>query len=484
MNRRSSRSTAVLSFVVALCALLSVPALTSANLVTDLVKQAGDGGAGNAPAPGSPTESQDPTPQAGVPPTYTPPMHGDNPHGQGTVGTVDLAPGDDLPMSGDPNGGDPMAGGEDVVIGRSRGEQNCTDPNDSSTCTYHGSNTALALFGNEVIGNETNEGDLPTGGPLDPLQQTVLDAICLGSTGQICVTVLAMNSSTDETGSQNSFQAADVHLGDPTPGGMQRMDASVASSEGNISDDGTCQTADGSANAGTVSAGGGALTADALSSSSSSTACNDGSPDQNTQSGNVVNPQGNAVPFPPGCEGVGGEGVPNTNADQLAPLLSAVCNAESSTALGSTGSGVGDPYGVREALTVFVIDAVPLLKLTSAASESHAQAPPCPAGTVAGPNGCQPDSCDTNPELCPEPSCETDPSLCPPTECDPAVEDCEPSEPKSKKDGPAASQAGPGKGELAFTGANVLLIAMMGIGLLGGGLALKAGMHARRSNGA
>jgi hypothetical protein len=419
-----------------------------------------------------------------VPPSYTPPLHGDNPHGQGTVGTVDINPGPDDPLGGDPAGGDPMAGGEDVVLGRSRGEQACTDANDPSTCTYNGHVTALALFGNEVIGVDTEEGQTAAS-PISPLQQQVLDAICAGSTGQICLTVLAMNSTSNEQGSQNSFQAVNVHLGDPTPGAMQRADIGVASSTGNISDDGTCQSASGSSNVANANIGGaGGLTADVIRSSSSSSACNDGSPDQNTQSGNVINMQGGGVPIPPGCEGTNGEGVPNTLFAANSPLASVVCNAEDSTALGSAGAQTTDPYGVREGLTVFILDAVPLLKLTTAASESHAQAPPCPAGTVAGPNGCEPDSCDTNPDLCPEPSCETDPSLCPPTECDPAVESCGTTR-KDKDDngdGSAAGNAKAGDGTLPFTGANVLLVAMMGVGLLGGGLALKAGVDARHRN--
>src|SRR5918994_50703 len=164
-DRRFRRGIALAVFSGVLVVAASLPAIASASIVDDLLNGLSGGG---------------PTPSAGVPggDGYQPPQHGSNPHGQGSVAVGDLTPSSTLPLSGDPDGGD----GEDqeeVVVGRSRGEQNADG-------SYHGHITILALFGNEVIGVDTGPGETANG-PLEPLQEQLLDEICMGSDGQLCL---------------------------------------------------------------------------------------------------------------------------------------------------------------------------------------------------------------------------------------------------------------------------------------------------------
>jgi hypothetical protein len=427
----------------ALSMALSVPALASASVLGGVVDQVtnavtgvtSDGGGGSA------------SPEAGTPPDYVPPLHGTDPHGEGTVGVVDLTPEDTAPLGSDPAGGDPS--NEEIVVGRSVGSQ------DPSTGEYHGHVTVAALFGQEIIGVDTTEGETAAG-PLDPVQTQILDAICDGSQNQICLTVLAADSSTDESGSTNHFAVAEAQIGGPTG-----INAGVAESNGNISDDGSCQTASGDSTVADASIGT-ALTADALNSTTESQACNDGS--QSTENtSQVVNLQGHGLPVPTqGCE----DGTPNTNFDVLAPLLSAVCNADD-----TSGTQADSPYGVREALSLFVLDlgGVPLVKTTTAGSESAATAPGI--------------TCPGDPE-------------CPPPCPDPANPQCPPC------DNPPCGNGGGNKGQhhggnrvkgerggngngggptakagngLPFTGSDLLTLGLIGFGVMGlglGGMAL------------
>lgn len=384
------------------------------------------GGGSAAPAP---------APQAGVPPDYTPPLHGTNPHGEGTVGVVDLTPEDSEPLPYDVDGGS-----EDVVVGRSRGEQNGDE--------YHGHITILSTFlTGELVGVDTAEGE-SAAGPLDPIQEGILDALCDGSGDQICLEVLRADSDTTEDGSTNSFAVANAEIGGPTG-----ITATAAESNGNISDDGECQTAHGDSTVANASLGG-ALTADVLESESDSVACNDGTETVN-QDSTVVNLNDNGLPVPAaGCA----DGTPNTNFDPLLPLLGAVCNADD-----TNGAQTESPYGVREALSLFVLDVggVPLLKTTTAAAESHAVAP----GDQACPDADDPD--------CPPPPP-------PPPECpDPGNPDCDdgPDRP-DRPDGPGGpggpSGDGPGDDALPFTGADMGTLGALGVGIMAIGLALMA----------
>ena len=131
----------------------------------------------------------------------------------------------------------------------------------------------------------------------------------------------------------------------------------------------------------------GALTADVLESSADSSACNNGSAPSQTNDSQVIALNDTGVPVPAdGCA----DGTPNTEFTPLNPLLSAVCNADD-----TNGSQTSSPYGVREALSAFVLavlDDSAVAKATTAASESHAVAPAGPGtsgtpGTPGGGNG-------------------------------------------------------------------------------------------------
>ena len=447
-HRSLRNKTATVALAVGLTTLLVAPALSSANLVNDLVGKLSTAVSGGS----TPSAS----PRSGSGATYVPPLKGGNPHGQGTVGDVELTPNNTLPQPYLP-GGNPL----ETLAGSSRGEQQADG-------TYHGHITILSLLGTELLGVNTTEGQTAHG-PLNPAQTAILDAICTGSGNAICLGVLRSDSETSGAGgngctvsedpiadpnpattpgpcSENHFDVADVALnlgGNP-------ITATVASSNGDISSDGTCQTAHGDssvADANVLNA----LTADAIGGTSDSQACNDGTPSSASGSSNVVNLNGTGLGIPvQGCA----DGTPNSSFTTLVPLVSAVCNAD------DTNNGqTSDPYNVREGLTVFVLNVLggnPLAKATTAGPESHAVAPP---------NG--------------GPTCETDPSLCPTGPTGPTGGE------GNTPEGPAAGNAGPNNnGTLPFTGANVLLIAMLGLGLVGGGLALKAALDGRTRSGA
>jgi hypothetical protein len=338
----------VLGFAAALVVSASLPgvAFGQTNVVDDLLNTLGaGGGAGDTGGSGG-----DAAPAAGVPPTYEPPLHGSNPHGQGTDAAVDLMPSNSNPYPGSPSEGD-----EEVIVGDSRGEQDADGQ-------YHGTVTLAYLLGAPIIQVQTNEGETKDG-PLQPLQDG-LDDLCTQSGSQLCLEVLAMHSSTTSDGSSNSFTGANLSIG-----GEGGINADALSSEGNISDDGNCQTASGESRV--AGAGVGAPAGDTLNvaeSSSSSTACNNGS-QSTTQDSEVVELAGNGIPIPAtGCD----DGTANTVFDDLSPLVATVCNAD------DTNSGqTSAPYGVREALTVFAVITgnTSLIKTTTAGPESHAVAP-------------------------------------------------------------------------------------------------------------
>ena len=112
-------------------------------------------------------------PRAASDPTTTPPLHGTNPHGQGTVAVVDTNPDPKRPYIGDTTG---KTDNEDIVVGPLARRA-------ASDGSYHGHITVAALFGNELVGVDSNPGETKHG-PLDALQTSLLDAICSGSGGQ------------------------------------------------------------------------------------------------------------------------------------------------------------------------------------------------------------------------------------------------------------------------------------------------------------
>ncbi len=423
------------AFAMVLAVTAFVPAMASAqgNLVDDLLKGLlGGGGNGDGAA----------TPNAGVPPNYTPPLHGTDPHGQGTVGVVDLTPSNTAPLPGTPGAAD-----EDVVIGDADGGQ--------ENGAYHGRVSllhlnVLGLINESVLPVETVPGETKNG-PLQPLQDAVDDICTNPALAQAagCIELLPISSSTSNSGSQNTFGIAGTDL---DVAGVAGLDTGIAQSSGSISETGGCQTSNGSSNVANANIGvtgvPGGISADALGASSTSTACSDGSTSQ-TNSSNVVDlqalnlPVGSVVPIPAGCQ----DGTPNTETG-LAPLLGILCNATD-----SNGGQNNAPYGVREALTVFALALAgnPLAKATLAGPESHAVAPTTPGGpgpedpTAGGPGG-PGENGNGNPG-------------------GPGDGDDEPG-------GPATTTAQPGDGELAFTGANLAVLALMGGSLVLGGIAI------------
>ena len=335
---------------------VGLPTLASANPVGDLLHNLGLGG-NTSGSGGATSGGGTATPDAGTPPSYVPPLHGTEPHGQGSDATVDLTPGTTNPLPGDPT-----QGNEDIIAGDSRGQQ-------SSDGSYHGRVTLLYLLGSPII-QVTSDPGQSNDGPLQPLQDG-LDQICSASGNQLCLTVLGMHSSSTGNSSTNSFEGVGAHIGGPSG-----INADVLTSNGNISSDGSCQTAHG--DSGVAAANVGPLTADALQGNSDSSACNSGA---NTvhQDSTVVNLAGTGLPLPAaGCA----DGTANTNFTPLSPLLSAVCNADD-----TNGSQTGAPYGVRDALDVFALITgnTALLKAGVAGPESHAVAPG--GGTTTPPGG-------------------------------------------------------------------------------------------------
>jgi hypothetical protein len=414
---------AVLGFVVA------VPTMASADPVNDLLNKIGVGsGSGTT---GSTDTSGSTTTKAGNPPTYTPPLHGTNPHGEGNTAVVDISPSTTDPLSGDPS----KTGEELVVVGDARGDAS------SGSGGYSGSSTLLYLLGTPIVQVQSQPGE-SNDGPLQPLQTQLLDQICSSSGDQLCLTVLGMHSTTTSNSSTNSFEALGAHIGGPSG-----INADVAQNNGNISDDGSCQTAHGDSNAASVSIGGQPV-ADALQGTSDSTACNGGSQSASNSS-NVLKLGGQGLPIPAGgCA----DGTPNTNFTPLAPLLGAVCNADD-----TNGSQTGSPYGVREALTLFALISgdSSLLKVGTAGPETHAVAPGGPTTTTGGPTG--------------------------PTGGTQGAGGKGGNQGGNGAgngggagagNGAAANNAAAGNGQLAFTGADLLALGLVGSALILGGLAL------------
>jgi hypothetical protein len=352
--------------------MLAAPAVASAGgLVGDLVNgvdatvdeliggEAGTGGAeGGSPAPAPVTQAQAEThaqpqpasdPRAGSPPAYTPPAHGTDPHATGTGVIVDVTPSDQEPLPYDSGGGS-----EDVVFGSSHGSAD-------SEGNYHGHVTILTLLGVELIeGADTDEGETSTG-PFGDLN-VLLGDICTNSGDQLCLSLLDVNSQTTDNGSSNSFDLATARIGSTQ---NPLVTAGAVQTTGSVGDDGQCQTSSSTSQVADANVAG--VTADVINASSESRACNDGSTSQ-TNGGNVISVGGTGVPLPqPGCE----SGAPNT-VFEVPLLLEVVCNADDS---GGSQISVG-AYGVREGLAVFPLTLLGNpAKVVTAAAESHARAP-------------------------------------------------------------------------------------------------------------
>jgi hypothetical protein len=279
-------------------------------------------------------------------PPHQPPMHGSNPHGQGNVAIVDLNPKNDRPLDA---GTDGKASGEDVIVGRGRGEKGADGK-------FHGHITIAALFGNELAGVDSVQGQT-THGPLQGLQTGVLDPLCQatgGSPNGVCLSVLTADSTTTAAGSTNDFAVARA--------AVLGLNVGAAESGGNITEDAKCQQSVGSAKTANVKSSGGTI-AGVANSTSASKSCAGQAP-QVANTSEVINLGGTGVGIPAaGCA----NGTPDTDAG-LPGLLPIVCNAEE----------IVGAAAVREALDVFALQTGTnsLLKETTAASESFSVAPP------------------------------------------------------------------------------------------------------------
>jgi hypothetical protein len=406
---------------------VGIPTLAAADPVGDLLNNLGLGntaGSGGAASGGGSA-----TPDAGNPPSYTPPLHGTEPHGQGTDAVVDLTPGTSAPVTGDPTQGD-----EEVIVGDSRGQQ-------SSDGTYHGRTALAYLLGTPIL-EVTSDPGQSNDGPLQPVQDG-LDQLCTASGNQLCLTLLAQHSSSTGNSSTNSQEVLGVHIGGPSG-----VNADLLTSHGNISDDGTTQTAHG--DSGVLKANVGPLTLDALEGNSDSSASSSSS--SVNQDSTVLNIAGTGLPIPAaGCD----DGTPNTNFTPLSPLLAAVCNADD-----TNGSQTSGPYGVREALTLFALISgnSSLLKVGTAGPETHAVAPAStttPPGNPGGPSGGTKGAGGKGGANAGNGNGGGNGG-------------------GAGGNGSAAGSAASGNGQLAFTGADLLALALVGGALILGGLALTA----------
>ena len=412
----------------------------------------------------------------GSPGGYQPPLHGTNPHGQGTVGTVDLAPSGQRPLSGNPSGAQPNpVDNEEIVVGRARGEKDAAG--------YHGHITIAALLGNELVGVDTRPGQMRSG-PLDAVQQNLLNPLCNNTAQQVCLEALAADSSTTPTSTNNRFAVARAQLGGPTG-----ITTGIAESRGNASEDANCQRSSGSSAVANANAGG-LVAADAANSSSSSVSCRDGSGSQ-TETSSVVGINGVGVPLPAqGCA----NGTPDTVT--TVPLVaSTVCNAADLNGVGETVTQAAQRYGVREALTVFGVNlgGVSLVKLTTSASESRSQAPAGPAtpdtpddgppGDDGNPNDDGPDSGPSGPSGPGGPGGPGDdgPGDGPgdgrggASQCSDGIDNDGDGRVDFPNDpGCSSAQDDSEANELAFTGMNVLFVVGMGLLLVVVGLRLSA----------
>ena len=401
------------------------------NTVNNLTGSGGGGSSPSAAPTPAPSPAAAPTPLAA---TTEPPIDGTEPHGQGTVLGADI----ELITPGE----------QDVTIGQTRGSQDANGD-------YHGRIVIVSALGLEIPATvETDEGeteDTPTQGLND-----LLADICAGSGNNVCLSVLDYESTTTNKSSQNSFSAATANIGN----GL--ITTGLLTSEGNISQGGGCQTANGGSSAANVGALG-AINVAALQGTSESTACRNGSKSTDADS-TVATLNGTGVLEVLGCD-----------EDQVddefgIPLLvDGVCNGDD-----TDGSQTTAPYNVRKALGLEVLPLLEtlgvangLLGVDAGSAESHAVAPEDNGDNCPDPNN--PD-CPT--DECPDP---TEPG-CPGGPDGPGK-----GGPHGPGNGPAGPSAnGPGNGNLPFTGADVLALALIGGGVMGVGLALMALADRRR----
>lgn len=434
-------------------ALLVAPQMASAGLAEDVIGGVQNtvdqttntvggllGGGGGAPTGGStvPAPAPAPAPLAPAPTpldaTTEPELDGTNPHGQGTVIDTTVE--------------NPLGAPIGVEVGGSRGEQEANGD-------YHGvitilSVTDLPLIGDLTIEEETGEGETVES-PVSAVND-LLDDVC--AAGNVCLGLLEFRSETDGKGSKNSFQTASVDVLDDTVG------ADVVSSDGNIRENDRCQRADGSSTAANVGVVQGAVSADALESSSESKACRGEAP---TAEGDSQVLDLGALDALDPLALVGCDSTAVDDEFSVPILIEGVCNGDD-----TNGSQADAPYNTRTALQLDVLESLlnPLgidLDLDASDSESLARAPDAPEPPE-------------EPE-CPDPDnpvCDDDPPNDPPN--DPDDPDGPDGPGPGDPDGPSADTPD----GLPFTGADMGMLGLIGALVMGSGLGLMALADRRR----
>jgi hypothetical protein len=329
-------------------------------------------------------------------------------HAQGTVAAVDVNPGQEGFLAG-----------EEAVVGRSRAEQ-------SADGSYNGHITILGLLGREILGVDTNEGET-AGSPFQPLQD-ILDQVCSGSQDTICLQLLVADSSSNGNGSSNDFGVAraDLKLGE------ESISAGAAESSGSLEESGNCQTATASSELARADVLG-ILDAHVLRSFVQSVACSGAAGTQQNDS-TLLSLNGNGLPLPGGCV--------NGNANGgfgILGLVTVSCNSDASSEAGGSRGTIG-------------VDALdPALASATTPDASSSAAAPSGDGTTPGPG---PDD---------------DAAGGPGDDGSGATGDGGGGDDTAA--GPAAGDAQAGGGELAFTGSNLIMLALIGLGLIASGLA-------------
>jgi len=370
-GRKRSAAVSVVGAVAAIAVLLALP-LSSLGSTNPLSTLRGDlskalNGAATSAQNVAPSSSHSSTversntasnsaPRQSSSTVYTPPGYGTNPHGQGTVASLSLGPSQTRPYTYSPGGSSSQ--NEDLVVGRGRSEQ---QPNG----TYDAHTTIAALFGNELLGVDANQGQSAQS-PFQPLQ-SALDQICTGSGGAICLSLLVADTAATSSGASTHYQTAGLKSNFANLG----LNVNAASSDSSIQTTSNCQTSSGASQVAGVALASGNV-ASVAKSGTSSTACSGQTPTQ-TDNSSVITLGNAGLPIPaPGCA----DGTPNTLSG-IPALLPIICNADDQTQ-------VAAPFGVREALTVLGLNTglnQALIRAATAASESHAVAPASPSTT-------------------------------------------------------------------------------------------------------
>lgn len=425
-------------------------------------------------------------------------MFGTNPHGQGTAASVALTPSTVRPQPYNQSGNPP----DSVVVGRGRSEELGTNG------PYHAHITILSVLGLQTIpGVDATQGQTVTG-PVAGLNTTLAN-LC-NSTGKlICLSIAAANAAATATGAVTHFELAHATIAGQLPGGGA-VDLGAGQSDSSIQTNFVtgCQTSTGSSSVvgGLTLVG---IHASVSKASESSTACPGQAPVQ-TASSSVVGLGGVGVALSPllvqGCA----NGTPNSVGGLLPPLLiTIICNADSTSQLPA-------PSGVREALSELTLGLgnTVLAKAVTAAGESFAVAqtphPPvvCPDSDHdcgIGKNG-NPEQCVNHKDLDGDADCSGNRNTVKPNKCKDADHDCgilpngqhevcddghDPDHdgdcvlPNGNREGLGISTGGPAateaaaKGQLPFTGQNVLELIVLGLLLTGGGLGIALGLRAR-----